>query len=107
MDIKPVIRANVDGTFILRETNPKLREKLYNNYCNNVNEQDFYDIMDAVTDDYGALYVHNRSTSNNPEDCMFYYKADPKKLINFKFGCREFWDFHKDRYDPNYIDPII
>jgi len=40
------------------------------------------------------------------EDCVFWYKADkkftdPRFLSTFKVGCREFWEFHNERYNIN------
>ena len=55
--------------------------------------------MDALTTDYTALYINNMSTSNKIEDTVFYYKADPTKIPkDWKFGCKEFWQFHNERY---------
>lgn len=96
MDIKPVIRTNVDGCFILRETNLKNRRSLWENYAGVIPDfSQFCDIMDQVTDDYTALYIKNTGQSNNLEDCVFYYKANQVK--DFKFGCNEYWDFHYER----------
>ena len=33
MDVKPVIRTNIDGTFILRDSNLKNRRSLWENYA--------------------------------------------------------------------------
>jgi hypothetical protein len=107
MDIKPVIRGNIDYTFILRETILSNRDKLWRNYAGAIpNFNDFCDIMDQITDDYTALVINNRTQSNELRDMVFYYKADLDKLKNFKFGCKEFWKWHNDRYDPEYVDPI-
>lgn len=107
MDIKPVIRTNVDGTFILRETNLKNRKLLWENYAGIIPDFSmFCDILDKITDDYTALYIHNATTSNKLEDCLFWYKAKPAPY-GFKFGCPEYWAFHKDRYNPEYTDPFL
>ena len=107
MDIKPVIRTNIDGTFILRETNLKNRKSLWENYAGVIPDFSmFCDIMDQLTDDYTALYIHNTTQSNNIEDCVFYYKARPIPR-DFKFGSTEFWDFHNARFNPDYLDPVI
>lgn len=99
LDIKPVIRTNVDGTFILRETNLKNRRSLWENYAGVFPDFGmFCDVLDQLTDDYTALYVHNATTSNKLEDCIFWYKAKPVPE-NFKIGCDEYWLFHKERYD--------
>lgn len=108
MDVKPVIRTNIDGTFILREPNMKNRRALWENYAGIIPDfAMFCEVMDKITDDYTALYIHNSTQSNNIEDCVFYYKADPHISKDFKFGSEEFWDFHIDRYDDNYTEAIM
>lgn len=99
LDIKPVIRTNVDGTFILRETNMKNRKSLWENYAGIFPDFTmFCDVLDQLTDDYTALYVHNATQSNKLEDCVFWYKAKPIPP-NFRIGCDEYWLFHDERYD--------
>tara|TARA_Y100001970_G_scaffold267410_1_gene357420 strand:- start:395 stop:1183 length:789 start_codon:yes stop_codon:yes gene_type:complete len=108
MDVKPVIRTNVDGVFILREPNMKNRRSLWENYAGVIPDFSmFCEIMDQVTDDYTALYIHNSVQSNRLEDCIFWYKARPDEIPdNFRIGSKEFWKFHKDRYDDNYVNPV-
>lgn len=107
MDVKPVIRTNIDGTFILREPSIKNRKALWENYAGIIPDfSSFCSILDQITDDYTALYIHNATTSNKLEDCIFWYKA---KIIpeSFKMGCPDYWDFHNQRFDTNYQDPIV
>lgn len=107
LDVKPVIRTNIDGTFILRETNLRNRKALWENYAGVIPDfTDFCDIMDQLTNDYTALYIHNSTTSNKIEDCIFWYKARPIPP-DFRFGSDDFWGFHKKRYNSNYIDPVV
>jgi len=107
LDVKPVIRTNIDGTFILRETNLRNRKALWENYAGVIPDfTDFCDIMDQLTNDYTALYIHNATTSNKIEDCIFWYKARPIPP-DFRFGSDDFWMFHKSRFNPNYIDPVV
>lgn len=107
MDVKPVIRTNVDGTFILREPNLKNRRSLWENYAGIIPDfTQFCDIMDQITNDYTALYIHNATKSNKLEDCLFWYKAKPVPS-GFKFGCPDFWDFHYSRYNPDYVEPFL
>lgn len=94
LDVKPVIRTNVDGCFILRETNLKNRKSLWENYAGVIPDfSQFCDIMDQITDDYTALYINNTGQSNKLEDCVFWYK--PRIHNNFKFGCDEYWNFNQ------------
>lgn len=106
MDVKPVIRTNIDGVFILRESNLRNRKSLYENYAGVIPDfQTFCDIMDQVTNDYTALYIHNATTSNKLEDIIFYYKAKPVPE-EFRFGSPDFWKFHKHRFNEKYNDPF-
>jgi|UniRef100_A0A6C0CYL0 GTPase SAR1 family protein len=107
MDVKPVIRTNVDGVFILREPILKNRKSLWENYCSIIPDFTlFCTILDQISDDYTALYVDNQSKTNNWQDCVFWYKA---KIVpeNFKFGAPEYWQYHNDRYNPEYVDPFM
>jgi len=107
MDIKPVIRTNVDGVFILRESNLRNRKSLWENYAGIIPDFNlFCSILDQITDDYTALYIHNSTTSNRLEDCLFWYKAKPIPST-FKLGSRDFWKFHRHRYNEHYRDPFV
>lgn len=107
MDIKPVIRTNVDYVFIFREPIEKNRKALYENYCSIMGTyDDFCDIMDQLTEDFGCIVIDNRQQSNNISDCVYYYTA---RLHNdeFKFGCDELWQWHEQRYNKDWVPPII
>ena len=107
MDVLPVIRTNVDGTFILREPNLRNRKNLWENYAGVIPDFSlFCEIMDQITDDYTALYIHNATRSNKMEDCLFWYKADPNISSNFKFGSNHFWEFHEQRFNPDAEEPM-
>lgn len=107
MDVLPVIRTTVDGTFILREPNLKNRKSLYENYAGVIPDFSlFCDIMDQITDDYTALYIHNATIENDWQKCVFWYKAR-QVPEGFKFGSPDYWSFHFDRYNAEYVDPIF
>ena len=107
MDVKPVIRTNVDGVFILREPNLRNRRVLWENYASCIPDfRDFCDILDQLTDDYTALYINNATQSNDIQDCIFWYKA-PRITESWRFGCDEFWMHHGERYDPNFVPSVI
>jgi hypothetical protein len=107
MDIKPAIRTNVDGVFIFREPLQNNREGLYRNYASIVPTFElFNELMDKLTDDNTALYIHNSTSTNVWQDCVFYWKAPLDSLpAGWKFGSKEYWDFHYNRYDENYVKP--
>jgi hypothetical protein len=105
LDVIPALRTNIDGTFLLRETIPQNRKKLYDCYAGSFFDSysDFCDTFDICTQDRTAMYIHNRTTSNNIEDCVFYYRATPIPE-SFKFGCQDLWTFHDTRYNLDYND---
>lgn len=107
LDIRPVIRTNVDGVFILRESNLRNRKALWENYASVIPDFSlFCDIMDQVTGNYTALYINNASQSTDWRDCVYYYKA-PHIPEDFKFGCKEFWKFSREREDKSYRAPLL
>ena len=101
LDIKPSVRTNIDGVFILREPNIRNRKIIYDNYAGIIPDfATFCKLMDVVTQNYTALYIHNQTQSNRMEDCVFFYRA--KKIpANFKFGNKDYWDFHYARRNFN------
>ncbi len=75
-DVRPCVRINIDGVFILRETNLKTLKFLYENYAGVIPSFFiFYHLMDQLsTNNFTALYINNREYSNNWEDCVFWYR---------------------------------
>ena len=49
--------------------------------------------------------IHNATTSNNLEDIVFYFKAKPIP-DDFRFGSKDFWKFHQNRFNDRYNDPF-
>lgn len=106
MDMEKSMRTCVDGAFLLAEPNMMTRETLYENFAGCIPTFDlFNEIMDAVTVNKQALYIHNRCESNNWEDRLFWWKAN-KVPDDWTFGCNEIWEFNDERRDPDYVDPL-
>lgn len=106
MDVKPVIRTNVDGVFILREPLLKNRKSLYENYASIIPDfSTFCTLMDNLTDDFSCMYIHGTTTTNEWQECVYYWKA-PQIRDDWKLGSPEYWAFHEQRYNPEYTDPI-
>lgn len=102
MDVKPFVRINTDGVFILREPSLRSRKLLYENYASVIPTfKLFCHLMDQITVDYTAMYIHNQVSSNNWQDCVFWYRAKPVPS-SFRFGCRDYWEFHAQRYNEQY-----
>jgi hypothetical protein len=109
LDVRPAIRTSVDGTFIFKETNLKSRRSLWENYAGGVipDFHVFCSILDQICDNHTALYIRNDPTvSNTMENGLFFVKATPPPA-NFKFGCPDIYQFHYDRYNPDYIPPVV
>lgn len=106
IDVPPDIRKSVSYIALFREPNPTEREKLYKNFGGIVGtKEDFNDIMDQLTGDYTCVIIKNRSQSNDIQDNVFYYKG--KVHGDWKFGCHEYREHAKARYDPNYVEQVI
>ncbi len=106
MDIRPVIRTNIDYVFIFREPNERNRKALYENYAGIIgNYSDFCDVMDQLTEDYTAVVIDNRKQSNDISECVKYYKA--RMHDDFKFGSQEFCQWAEQRYNTQYVPPVI
>jgi hypothetical protein len=103
-DIGPDIRSNIDYVFLLRNNIPNERDKLYKNFLGMMPSfASFCQLMDNTTNDYECLVLDNTSCSNNLEDCLFWYKANPARPA-FRMGAPSFWRFHSDHYDPGKED---
>jgi hypothetical protein len=90
MGIPPVLRGNVDYVFILRENMVANRKRIYEQFAGIFPTFEFFcQIMDQCTENYECLVIHNGSKSNKLEDCVFWYKAEPRP--DFKIGSRDLW----------------
>lgn len=93
----PVFRGNTDYVFLLRESNIGNRKKLYDDYAGCFPTFDmFCSVMDACTENFECLVIHNLARSNKLEEQVFWYKADPHD--DFKIGADVFWRFHENNY---------
>jgi len=101
MDLTPDLRANVDYVFILREPVRANREKLWKNFFGIFPTfQEFEAVMLSCTENYECLVLDNTSKSNRIEDCVFFYKAQPRS--GFRIGSPALWNFHSKNYNPNH-----
>ncbi len=77
MGIPPAIRTCFDYIFILRESIPANRKRLYEHYAGMFPTfESFCQVMDDyTTSDYTCLVIDNLTSSKKLEDRVFYYKA--------------------------------
>ena len=86
-------RGNTDYLICLRETIPKNRQKIYENYFGMFTKKsDFFHVLDSCTQDYECLVLDNTQPNTDIEKCIHWYKA----LIDippFIFGGKRFQVF--------------
>lgn len=105
-DLKPDLRQQCAGFFILKSNNDNDRKKIYNDFMSMVNKNLFEDLMNQLTTDYGCIFVNNRINTLNPLDKIFWFKAPPSSdLQGISCVSKDVQVFNDDRYDPNY-DPF-
>jgi hypothetical protein len=96
--ISPILRSNIDWVFLLRENIVQNRKKLYDNYAGMFHTFEmFCQTMDACTENFECLVIHNASKSNKIEDQVFWYKADNHD--EFRVCCPEAWRFSEENYN--------
>ena len=57
----------------------------------------FCQVMDACTENFECLVIHNNAKSNKLEDQVFWYKAEEHP--NFKMCDEHFWNNNNDGDD--------
>jgi len=77
MGMPPSLRANIDYTFICKDTNNSNLKRLYDHYARMFPTFEmFKNVFDRYTDDNGCLVIDNSSTSDKLEDQLYWYRAD-------------------------------
>lgn len=78
LGIGPLMRAQIDYTFILMEPNIGNRKRIYENYASAIpNFPLFCKVMDKLTIDYGCMVIDNtRPPTINPWDSVSWYRAN-------------------------------
>lgn len=108
LGVPPVLRANIDYVFILREQIVNNRKRIYENYCGILPSFDiFCSVMDQTTENYECLVVDNTSRSNKIEDQLFYYKAEESPP--FTIGSKHLWEENNRRLgdDSDDEEPLV
>ena len=91
LGIPPNLRCNIDYTFILRENITSNRKRIYEHYAGMFPDFPiFCQVMDACTENYECLVIHNNAKSNKLEDQVFWYKASNHE--NFLMGHSSLWN---------------
>ena len=89
LGIPPVLRTNIDYTFIFREPSIGNRKRIYENFCGMIPTFNmFCQVMDSL-EQYECLVVCNDADKTKLEDQVYWYKA--KDNGDFKFGGDQMW----------------
>lgn len=101
IDMPPDVRQSISLVFIGRINEIPEREKVYKQFCGIVPRDVFEELMDDVCQDHTFLVINRRGQSNDWRDNVFYLRTEvlPK---DWKFGCKEHWDWNKARYNTSY-----
>ena len=106
VDLPPDIRKSISFVFLFREPELNERRKLYDNFGGLAGSfKNFCALMDGLTGDYRCMVINKRAQSNKLEDCIYYYKGD--LLGKWQFGCKEYRDWAKQRYIPNFKPDLL
>jgi hypothetical protein len=110
LGIPPMLRTNIDYSFILREPYVTNRRRIFENFGSAFPSFEFFcQVMDNCTQNYECIVMNNNSQSNKLEDIVFWYKAEMHG--EFRIGGQEFWNYSAQHlrekegqdnpYDPN------
>ena len=107
LGMPPILRTNIDYTFILRENYLTNRDKIWRNYASMFPTlESFCQVMDQTTENYECMVIDNNVKSNKLNDQVYWYKAETRP--DFKLGSKEFWEISKnmcnddsEEYDPS------
>ena len=76
LGLPPVLRTNVDYTFVFRETNLQNRKRIYENYAGCIpNFEAFCQILDQCTQDHDFLVINNTCRVNDLTKQLFWCRA--------------------------------
>lgn len=90
LGITPMLRTNVDFVFILRDNLLSNRKRIFDHWAGMFpNFKIFCKVMDQCTQNYECLVIDNTSKSNDFQEIVYWYKADPRE---FRIGHKMFWD---------------
>ena len=102
LGISPELRSNFDYIFLLGEDFISNQKRIYEHYAGMFPTFDsFQMVFNKLTDNFGCMVIDNKVKSKKITDKIYWYKS--KDIPNdFKIGCRQFYEYHDDNYDPNW-----
>ncbi len=103
LGIKPELRCNFDYIFLLGEDFYSNQKRLYEHYAGMFPSfKAFRDIFMDITDDFGCMVIANRGSRKSVLDKVFWFKSKEEDKDIDHIGSRQFNQFHKNNYNPNW-----
>ncbi len=107
LGFKPAMRNNFDWIILHREVLPNNRKRLYEHYASGFfpSYDAFCEVLDRVTENYGALVIRNTGTTTRLEDNVFFWQPkvrdyrENKRQKRWHMGSKAYWEFHFKHYD--------
>jgi hypothetical protein len=97
MGIPPNLRNNIDFVFICRANTVAQQKRLYEQYAGMFPSLEmFAQVMNQCTENFECLVINNVTQSNQLEDQVFWYKAEPHDDI--RIGADVFWNYNNMNY---------
>jgi hypothetical protein len=103
LGITPELRSNFDYIFLLAEDYISNKKRIYDHYAGMFpNFESFRQVFDQLTDDFGAMVIVNRGVKKTLFEKVYWYKAPDLSVINVEMGCKQFRNYHKDNFNPEW-----
>ena len=104
LGITPELRCNFDYIFLLATDFISDKKRIYDHYAGMFPTFDsFRQVFDQLTDDYGSMVIVNRGVKKTLFEKIYWYKApDLDELTTVNIGCKQFRNYHKDNYNPDW-----
>jgi hypothetical protein len=105
IDFPPDVRKSVTYVVLFNEPNEQDRKKLYTNFGGLAGSyDDFCDLMDTICEPYTCIVIKLQRPSPNRSENIFWFKTEALPL--WKFGCKEYRAWGRERNNPDFIGEL-
>lgn len=106
MGLDIALRGNAGYVFVCREPIISYRRKIYESFVGMLPSFAVFErVMDSCTQNYEILVLDRTNKSTNPNDVLFWYKAQPS--YSFRIGSEKLWQYHRDHYDKDHDERLM
>jgi hypothetical protein len=92
MEVKMEMRGSFDYAVFTIDNSRAVRDRIWKQFAGIFPDfEGFEAVFLALTSNYKAMVIDLRARSYNIQDCVFWYKANPR-LPPFKMGHRDIWN---------------